>query len=243
MNLKSILYKFPYFAVLLSIIIFTIRGIAVEKVNQYNKANLKYEEYIAFLIKWIGEKNLSGLLPFLSLFGVGQFLAPNSATGGKAVMIITNILLVIILCISELWYGHLGLIIFLVLCILTYTFAFTLQSLSCKNNDSQNKNNIFTQQIATGTFLVVFFAGVCVNILLSFGVVGIISAVVIHCGLFGMLFGLDYNKTFKNTKTKNEKICYTFLNHIFGYLLGASVSLFIIFTAINIKFLKLGNKR
>jgi hypothetical protein len=233
-NYLTILKKFPYLAILLTIIIFTIRGIAKQKAKEYNTTGLKYEEYLAIVIAWINEKKLAGILPFMSLFGVGQYLAPNSATGGKSVVVITNILLVLILCAVELWYGHLGIIIFFLICILTYTFAYTFQTLGCNNEKSKNKNNIFTQQLATGTFIIVFFAAAVVNILFSFGQIGIISGIVLHLGIFGMLFGLDYKNTFKNTSNDNEKLCYTFLNHSFGYLLGLIISLFILFTSINI---------
>lgn len=224
--------NFPYISILLVVIIFTARGVANTKMKEYNTGNLKYEEYLPIFLAWLVENKLSVSIPFLSLFGVGQFSAPDSETGGKAVVVVGSIILISALCIIELWYGHSGILLLLLVCIMAYTFAYTFQTVSCHTKNSKNKKNILTQQIATGSFLTVFFASACVNILLSYGIIGIITGIIFHSGMLGMLFALDLNKSFKAAATDTEKMCYTLLNHPLGYLLGLLISLLLMFSSI-----------
>jgi hypothetical protein len=219
MGLPSLtLENFPYIALVIFIVIIGLRGLEYAKSGSVSQKD--YNKYHPFLVQWLIQNNLGALVPVLSLFGVSQYSAPKSVTGGVVVIILSTLLLIFFMFVAELWYGHLGFILIFLVSIMAGTYVDSLQSYGCLQGDALN---IF-QQYGTGSVLMVFFAAACINIFSSGGAVGIVIGSILHVVKVSGLIALDYYLTFKKQPAQN-RLCLSIFHHAFAYLIGFSVSL------------------
>lgn len=207
---------YPYIATFIFIIILSLRGLEYSKSGKVKDA--EYTKFHPYIVQWLIKHKLGFMVPVMNLFGVSQFTAPNKYTGGLWVIIVSIGILLFLLFISELWYGHFGFLLLFLAAIMIGPFLDTLQSYNCLDGESLNLNKNF----CCGTLFIVFLAATCINIFSSGGTFGIILGCVLHLIAIGGLITLDYFTTFK--KINEYRLCLSSMHHTMAYILGFLVS-------------------
>ncbi len=209
--------NFPYLAIVLFILI------TVLKVVEYStKRKQKTQRLTPELAHKAVRLNVGALVPFYDLIGVSQYAAPSSMNSGVFYNIVYTIALMGLLFVSELWYGHTGFIILLIIALLANPFIEHLQSYAC--TDSIRDRLPERPDYCCGGNLMVFLIAMCVNIFFSGTTIGMISATGVHVLVFSAIILLDYLRT----KQSKHKLCYAVFGRATMYGIGAITSLLIL---------------
>jgi len=209
-NIRS-LFKVPTTLPYLAIAIFVISIILKLIENAIHKSNSYYPQLVSWLIK----NKLGFLVPIMHTIGINQFATANQTAENTTVIIVFMLFATIILMsITEIYYGHIGLILLFFISILTGPSLNTLKEYTC--NWSMNGTGF-----CCGSIVLWIFAAAVINILFAkkniyFGL--------IHIIILMSLVISDYYLMFKDFNNK-YRLCISITHHSSIYVIGFISSL------------------
>lgn len=214
--------NFPYLAVVLFTAILILKSIEYAKTDRPGKANVFHPK----LAKSAVRNNMGALVPLYDFIGLTQFTAPDRVSSGIFANVVYAIVLFAALFIAELWYGHIGIVLLLIVGLMAHVFLARARSYACVNHIDDRTDPVPTY--CCGGNLLVFLLALCVNLFSTGGVTGLIIPVIIHGVVYSGLVLWDYYMVFDRKSQRQHRLCYTMFDRSGMYAVGAITSLLLL---------------
>jgi hypothetical protein len=214
--------NFPYLAVVFFAAILILKSIEYAKTKRPGKANVFHPK----LAKSAVRNNVGALVPLYDFIGLTQFTAPYRLSNGIFANVVYAIVLFAALFIAELWYGHIGLVLLLLVGLMAHVFLSRARSYACVNNIDDS--TIPAPTYCCGGNLLVFLLALCVNLFSTGGITGLIIPLIIHGVIYTGLVLWDYYMEFDRKSQRQHRLCYTMFDRSGMYAVGAVTSLLLL---------------
>ncbi len=215
--------NFPYLAVVIFAAILILKSIEYAKTKRPGKANVFHPKLAKSAVK----NNVGALVPLYDFIGLTQFTAPDRVnTGGIFANVVYAIVLFAALFTTELWYGHIGLVLLLLVGLMAHVFLSRARSYACVNYIDDRTDPASTY--CCGGNLMVFLLALCVNLFSTGGVTGLIIPLIIHGVVYTGLVLWDYYMVFDRKSQQKHRLCYTMFDRSGMYAVGAVTSLLLL---------------
>lgn len=223
MTLPSLtISNFPYLAVVLFATIIILKSIEYTKTKQPGKANVFNPKLVRNAVRG----DVGALVPFYDFIGITQFAAPDKISGGTFTSVVYGILLFVGLFLTELWYGHIGLILLLLVGLMAHIFLKYSRSFACLNKIDDHI--VPDAPYCCGGNLLVFLLALCVNIFSTGGVTGMVVPLIVHAVIYFVMVMWDYYMVFDAKSQKKHRLCHTMFDRSGMYAVGAIVSMLLL---------------
>ena len=130
------------------------------------------------------------------------------------------------LFLTELWYGHIGMVLLLLVGLMSYVFLKYSRSYACVDN--ADEHHIPPAQYCCGGGLFVFLLALCVNIFSTGGVTGMVIPLIIHAVIYFIMVLWDYYMVFDSKSQREHRLCNTMFDRSGMYAIGAIVSMLLL---------------
>jgi len=214
--------NFPYLAVVFFTAILILKSIEYAKTKRPGKANVFQPK----LAKSAVRNNVGALVPLYDFIGLTQFSAPDRLSNGIFANVVYAIVLFAALFIAELWYGHIGIVLLLLVGLMAHVFLSRARSYACVNNIDDSTNPAPTY--CCGGNLLVFLVALCVNLFSTGGVTGLVIPLIIHVVVYSGLVLWDYYMVFDRKSQRQHRLCDTMFDRSGMYAVGAVTSLLLL---------------
>ncbi len=214
--------NFPYLAVVFFAAILILKSIEYAKTKRPGKANVFHPK----LAKSAVRNNVGALVPLYDFIGLTQFSAPDRLSNGIFANVVYAIVLFAALFIAELWYGHIGLVLLLLVGLMAHVFLSMARSYACVNNIDDS--TIPAPTYCCGGNLMVFLLALCVNLFSTGGITGLIIPLIIHGVVYTGLVLWDYYMEFDRKSQRQHRLCNTMFDRSGMYAVGAVTSLLLL---------------
>lgn len=214
--------NFPYLAVVIFATILILKSIEYAKTDRPGRANVFYPKLAKSAVK----HNMGALVPLYDFIGLTQFTAPDRVSSGTFANVVYAIILFAALFITELWYGHIGMVLLLLIGLMAYVFLSRARSYACVNRIDDRSDPVPTY--CCGGNLLVFLVALCVNIFSTGGVTGLIIPAIIHGVIYSGMVLWDYYMVFDRKSQRPHRLCYTMFDRSGMYAVGAVTSLLLL---------------
>jgi len=196
----------------ISIVVFIVSLILkfIELGYKYNDSISTYPD----IVKWFFIYKLGFLTPFMDLLGITQFSKPELSFH-PIVIVIMVLGTLILMSITEIFYGRLALILLLLIGTMTIPYIADLKFYSC----------FISRRYSTfccGSALLYILLASVINII--FTNKSLVLGGVLHILVIIALIVSDYYTTFKKT-SKSVKLCASITHHASIYIIGFIMSL------------------
>ena len=214
--------NFPYLAVVIFATILILKSIEYAKTKRPGKANVFHPK----LAKSAVRNNVGALVPLYDFIGLTQFAAPDRISSGIFANVVYAIVLFAALFVSELWYGHIGLVLLLLIGLMAHVFLSRARSYACVNRIDDRTDPVPTY--CCGGNLLVFLLALCVNMFSTGGVTGLVIPAIIHGVVYAGLVLWDYYMVFDRKSQRPHRLCNTMFDRSGMYAVGAVTSLLLL---------------